>query len=113
MTRILLGMGKRKIEKITAISDDNRLKVTLCKRKKGLMKKAIELSVLCNQKIFVLIHDESKQCVTHFMSHRDMDLLQIFNTPLKRDFYSNCNYERMGGIRDELDSDFIVDDDES
>ena len=30
-------------------------KVTLCKRKKGLLKKTIELSVLCDLKIFLYI----------------------------------------------------------
>ena len=40
-------MGKRKIDKMSRIVDFNARKVTLCKRKKGLIKKAIELSVLC------------------------------------------------------------------
>ena len=80
--------------------------MTLCKRKKGLLKKAIELSVLCEQKIFMLVVDESKKRVTHFMSHKNMEILSIFNTKLKRDFFSNSDYERVGGAKDEIDSDW-------
>ena len=72
-------MGKRKIEKMTRILDYNARKVTLCKRKKGLIKKAIELSILCGQKIMILIQDESKQRITPFLSHKDIDFIQMFN----------------------------------
>ena len=51
----LTKMGKKRIEKIAKIENDNTRKVTLCKRKKGLMKKMIELSILCDLKIFMLI----------------------------------------------------------
>ena len=74
----LLKMGKKRIEKITRIGNDNTRKVTLCKRKKGVMKKMIELSVLCDLKIFTLIHDEASKRTTHFSSHKDFDFLPIF-----------------------------------
>lgn len=35
--------------------------VTFCKRKRGLLKKAIELSQLCDQHIYLAIFDEKKQ----------------------------------------------------
>ena len=41
-------MGKKRIEKITRIANENQRKVSLCKRKKGLIKKAMELSMLCS-----------------------------------------------------------------
>ena len=44
-------MGKKKLEKIARIENASQRKVTLCKRKKGLLKKGIELSVLCDLKI--------------------------------------------------------------
>lgn len=72
-------MGKKKLEKITRIQNDNYRKVALCKRKKGIIKKAIELSVLCDLKVFMLIHDEWNRRVTHFMSHKDLDIVHIFN----------------------------------
>ena len=71
----IINMGKRKIDKMTRIDDFNARKVTLCKRKKGLIKKAIELSMLCDQRIVILIQDRDKQRATHFVSHKDLDLV--------------------------------------
>ena len=41
-------MGKRKYEKIDRIENINNRNVTYHKRTKGLIKKSIELSVLCD-----------------------------------------------------------------
>ena len=51
-------MGKKRIERMQKIANLNQRKVTLCKRKKGMIKKIIELSVLCDLKIFLLIQDD-------------------------------------------------------
>ena len=48
-------MGKRRIEKITRLQNDSQRKVTLCKRKKGVLKKLIELSILCDLKVFMVL----------------------------------------------------------
>ena len=44
-------MGKNKI-KIEQIKSERNRNVTLYKRKKGLIKKAMELSLLCDAEIF-------------------------------------------------------------
>eukprot|EP00047_Mylnosiga_fluctuans_P002086 m.223140 g.223140 ORF g.223140 m.223140 type:complete len:357 (+) comp10878_c0_seq1:101-1171(+) len=49
-------MGRKKIS-IQPIADDRNRQVTLNKRKAGLMKKAYELSVLCNCDIALMIFD--------------------------------------------------------
>ena len=40
-------MGKKKIDKLKAIQNKNQRNVAFCKRKRGFLKKAIELSSLC------------------------------------------------------------------
>lgn len=50
-------MGKRRIDQIQLIPNMSHRKVTYCKRKKGLLKKSIELSVLCDLKVFTYIYD--------------------------------------------------------
>jgi hypothetical protein len=42
--------------------------VTFCKRKRGVLKKAIELSRLCDQHVFMVIFDQSKQRIVEFSS---------------------------------------------
>ena len=53
-------MGKRKIDKSKKIEDKNQRSVAFCKRRRGFLKKAIELSRLCDQRIFVVIYDPEK-----------------------------------------------------
>jgi hypothetical protein len=44
----IITMGKRKIDKSKKIENKNQRSVAFCKRKRGFLKKAIELSRLCD-----------------------------------------------------------------
>lgn len=66
-----------------------KLKVTYCKRKKGLLKKSMELSILCDLQMFVFIYDQSQRRVIHYASDPNLDFCHIFNEPNQREFYSN------------------------
>lgn len=70
-------MGKKKIEVFTKISDRNARNVTYCKRKKGLVKKAMELSMLCDQEIFLVIFDRSKEKVVLYTNHEDFNMEEV------------------------------------
>lgn len=51
-------MGRRKI-KINRINDEKLRQITYCKRKKGLLKKAMELSLLCGNEVLLIICEAS------------------------------------------------------
>lgn len=53
-------MGKKKIDVCGLIDHEGRRTVTYSKRKRGLLKKAIELSVMCDQHISITIFDHKK-----------------------------------------------------
>ena len=63
-TQFLLGRdmqikrGKRRALELKKIEDQEAQRVSLAKRRKGLIKKCIELSVMCSQDIFVVIFDQ-------------------------------------------------------
>ena len=61
-------MGRKKIN-IARISDERNRQVTFTKRKFGLMKKAYELSVLCDCEIAVII----------FNSHNKVELKKVLS----------------------------------
>merc|ERR1712188_13575 len=54
-------MGRRKID-IAYLTDDRVRKVTFCKRKGGLFKKADDLSKLCGVEVAVIIVGDKKTC---------------------------------------------------
>ena len=80
-----MGRNKIKIEKIT---DERSRNVTLYKRKKGLLKKAMELSLLCGVKVFLLICESPKK-MTQYCSDT-IDDVSCSNVDV--DFYSNEEY---------------------
>ena len=103
-------MGKRKLDKIELIKDDNVRKVTSCKRKKGLLKKSIELSLLCDLSMFIFIYDKNHDRCVHYASDTNQNLLHFFNWPCHREFYTNNDYLKMGGKEQDLPSSIILND---
>ena len=104
-------MGKKKLEKIKLIENSSQRKVTLCKRKKGLLKKAIELSVLCDLDMMILMFDKSQQRVVHYGSDVKFNFRDLFENKYHREFFTNRDYINMGGRPEEYEGS-VVDDDE-
>ncbi|KAI9340698.1 hypothetical protein DFJ73DRAFT_597856, partial [Zopfochytrium polystomum] len=68
-------MGRKKI-KIAPITEERNRQVTFLKRKFGLMKKAFELSVLCNCEVAVIIINHNNKLVQFASSDMDKILLK-------------------------------------
>lgn len=103
-------MGKKKLASISKISDKNSRNVTYCKRKRGLIKKAIELSKLCDQHVYLIIFDKEKQRMVEYNSSEDFNSKIIcklaspeFRKYLKYERYHNEHYphfEKTNGVND-------------
>nr|ABK21847.1 unknown [Picea sitchensis] len=63
-------MGKTKME-MKRIQNPSRRQVTFSKRKNGLLKKAFELSVLCDAEVALIIFSETGK-ISEFASHDDV-----------------------------------------
>ena len=62
-----------------------------------MIKKAIELAVLCDLKVCLFIQDEDRSRAIHFMSDTEMDFLEFFNKKQAREFYNTSHYRQFGG----------------
>ncbi|CAO3616250.1 unnamed protein product [Mucor fragilis] len=87
-------MGRKKI-KIQPIQDERNKQVTFLKRKHGLMKKAYELSVLCNCEIALLIFNTSGKLIQYASSDIDQIMMKyteytdLHETKSNLDFINN------------------------
>ncbi|ORZ19599.1 myocyte enhancer factor 2D, partial [Absidia repens] len=68
-------MGRKKI-KIQPIVDNRTRQVTFLKRKHGLMKKAYELSVLCNCEVALIVFNPKGKLVQYASSDMDHILMK-------------------------------------
>lgn len=87
-------MGKKKI-KICKIQDQKVCRLTLYKRKKGLLKKGMELAVLCGVDVFLAIID-AKQGYTFFTSRGSPQ--EFVNSRLSH--FDSLNIQNTYTIRD-------------
>lgn len=93
-------MGKKKLEVIDLIQNKNSRNVTYCKRKRGLIKKAIELSKLCDQYIYLAIFDVEKQKLVEYNSSKQFSNRVVSKLTEKQNLkkfklenYTNDQYE--------------------
>lgn len=75
-------MGRKKIQ-ISPITEERNRQVTFTKRKFGLMKKAYELSVLCDCEIAVIMFNSSSKLFQYASNDMDKVLLKYteYNEP--------------------------------
>lgn len=91
-------MGKRKIE-MTRITDRLNSQITYYKRRKGLVKKAMELALLCDVEIFLVVVDK-KHKLTIMTSRASPDdfindyLTDIHHQKIK-DIFTPSDYSRI------------------
>ena len=67
-------MGRRKIE-LSKISDSKSRQVTFNKRKVGLIKKAMELSILCDSEVLLVMFSNSNK----LFQYASEDVAQVFH----------------------------------
>ena len=110
-------MGKKKLESIEKIENKNSRNVTYCKRKRGLIKKAIELSKLCDQYVYLVVFDVEKQRLIEYNSSADFNaqIMPKLTSPsctqhFKYERYDNGHYgyfeKNSGGLDTGPDKDF-------
>jgi len=85
-------MGRNKI-KIEKIKNDRIRQVTFYKRKKGLLKKAMELSLLCNVKILLSIVDKNDKSMIYCTEKNIIKFVESFVIPHEnaREIFSHDN----------------------
>ena len=93
-------MGKKKIQ-IEPLETVKARQLTLAKRKKGLVKKAMELAILCNADIFLSVTSEENPSETIFFSSKDLRAMnKIISRNIKSEskviYYKN-DYEKVFG----------------
>ena len=72
-------MGKKKLLSYDKIEKESTRLITMGKRTKGILKKAIELSKLCDLKVIVYVYDEERKKATHFSSDPDFNPQTFFD----------------------------------
>lgn len=100
-----MGRNKIKIEKIENI----KLRITTFnKRKKGLIKKAMELSLLCDTDILLCILDNtaSNKCILYESKNNFADFIKnnLINSNRKIDIMSNKDYDSIFNNKEENSS---------
>lgn len=84
-------MGRNKI-KIEKIENERIRQVTFYKRKRGLLKKSMELSVLCEAKIFMCVLEKDKMMIySSDTATTPMMENYLTSTQIQKEYYSNVD----------------------
>lgn len=100
-------MGRKKI-KIQPLTDDRNRQVTFVKRKFGLMKKAYELSVLCDCEIALIIFNHNNKLVQYASSDMDRILLRYTDHPGVPETRTNNDFLQLLEQHENLDDDDVL-----
>ncbi|KAJ2469178.1 Myocyte-specific enhancer factor 2C [Coemansia sp. RSA 2322] len=97
-------MGRKKI-KIQTIKDERNRQVTFLKRKAGLLKKAYELSVLCDCEIAVVIFSSQNKLVQYASTNMDKVLMRYTDFGEPNESLTNAQCASMYGEGGDKDDD--------
>lgn len=86
-------MGRNKI-KMTKIQDEKYRLVTYYKRKRGLLKKAMQLSVICDVEILLCIKDHKGNCMVYSTNNNYSNFINdnILPSSITKEFISNADF---------------------
>ncbi len=86
-------MGRNKI-KIEKIKNEKLRQITLLKRKRGVLKKAMELSLLCEAKVLLIIYDDFEKKSIFYSSEEDYRSFanDYFDKKVTAENYANLDY---------------------
>lgn len=59
------------------VKETKEQRVTYFKRKRGILKKAIELSTICDQDVFMMVLDKKNNRLVEFNSTPDFDIHEV------------------------------------
>ncbi|ORX44257.1 hypothetical protein DM01DRAFT_1340445 [Hesseltinella vesiculosa] len=102
-------MGRKKI-KIQTIEDDRNRQVTFLKRKQGLMKKAYELSVLCDCEVALIIFNNNGKLVQYASTEIDKILMKYTEYNEPHESKSNHDFANTNDNDDKGDEDGSISD---
>jgi hypothetical protein len=90
-------MGRNKI-KIEKIKPERTRQVTFYKRKKGLLKKAMELSLLCDAEILMCIAETNSNRILLYTSYGNINNFietNVLSNKNVKEVVTNNNYEQL------------------
>ena len=70
-------MGQKKYQSIKLIENERQRLVAFSKRKKGILKKAMECSLLCGKSIYLVIYDQERSKMTQYKSTTDFTAQRV------------------------------------